>query len=127
MHCNDAPEKLNRQQHYMDQETVIAELESLVGSLGLTIRYEKGDFKGGDCILFDQNLVVMNRKTSPAQKVALLSRVVGLYGGGDLYMKPAVRRIVDEEMARYHEQLRTMHNNSGGDEHVDTHSERSQS
>jgi hypothetical protein len=30
----------------MDQEAILAELENLVGSIGMEIRYEKGDFKG---------------------------------------------------------------------------------
>lgn len=111
----------------MKQETIIAELESLVESLGLRIRYEKGDFKGGDCILYDQSLVVMNKKSTPAQKIAILSRVLGLYGGDQLYMKPVVRQVVEDEMARYFEQLSKIRDHSNGDMNVDTDPERTKS
>ncbi len=104
----------------MDQEAILDELEGLVSSLGLQIRYEKGDFKGGDCILYDQNIVVMNKKNTDTQKIALLSRVVGMYGGDDLYMKPVVRQVVDDEMARYYEQLRNTHPTGQTDENSDT-------
>lgn len=109
----------------MNQETVLAELENLVSSLGLNIRYEKGDFNGGDCILYDQNLVVMNKKKSTQQKIAMLSRIIGQYGGDDLYMKPAVRQVVDDEMARYREQLGS--ENPEGQIHEDTDTPRSES
>lgn len=109
----------------MTQEAILAELENLIASLGLEIRYEKGDFKGGDCILYDQNLVVMNKKNTPAQKISLLSRVVGLYGGDDLYMKPVIRQVVDEEMARYREQLRNVQ--PEGQSYENTGTQRSES
>ncbi len=104
----------------MDQEAILAELENLVSSLGLQIRYEKGDFKGGDCILYDQNLVVMNKKNTLPQKIALLSRVVGMYGGDDLFMKPLIRQVIDDEMARYREQLRNTQSTGQIDENSDT-------
>lgn len=110
---------------FMKQEDIVGELESLVSSLGLELRYEKGDFKGGDCILYDQNLVVMNKKNSPTQQITLLSRVVGLYGGDDLYMKPFIRQIVDDEMARYRQQLRNIQ--SEGQTHEDTDTQRAES
>jgi hypothetical protein len=109
----------------MKQEDIIAELEGLVSSLGLDLRYEKGDFKGGDCILYDQNLVVMNKKNSLTQQITLLSRVVGLYGGDDLYMKPFIRQIVDDEMAKYGEQIRSAQ--SEGQIYEDTDTQRSES
>jgi hypothetical protein len=109
----------------MDQESILAELENLVVSIGMQIRYEKGDFKGGDCILNDRNIVVMNKKSKLSHKIALLSRVVGLYGGDDLYMKPLIRQIVDDEMTRYREQLSGIQ--SEGHAHEDTDSQRSES
>ncbi len=104
----------------MKQEDIVGELESLVSSLGLELRYEKGDFKGGDCILYDQNLVVMNKKNSLTQQITLLSRVVGLYGGDDLYMKPFIRQIVDDEMARYRQQLQGVQSEGQINEDTDT-------
>ncbi len=109
----------------MNQDALLAELENLVSSLGLDIRYEKGDFKGGDCILYDRNLVVMNKKNTPAQKIAMLARVVGTYGGDDLYMKPFIRQVVDDEMTRYKEQLRGIQAEGRFNENTDT--ERSES
>jgi hypothetical protein len=111
----------------VDQEGILGELESLVQSIGLEIRYEKGDFKGGDCILYERNLVVMNKKNTTPQKIQLLSRVVGLYGGDDLFMKPIIRQVVDEEMTRYREQMRELSEQLTDDAYDDTGSERSQS
>lgn len=109
----------------MNQDAILAELENLISSLGLHIRYEKGDFKGGDCILYDQNLVVMNKKNTPAQKIALLARVVGTYGGDELYMKPLIRQVIDDEMTRYEEQLRGVQ--PEGRLHENTDTERTES
>jgi hypothetical protein len=111
----------------MNIDEIVSELEEIVKSLGLTVRYEKGDFRGGDCILRDQNLVVMNKKTSSQQRISLLSRVVGLYGGEDQFIKPLIRQIVDEEMTKYKEELRQYQIEDMRDTDEDTYIERSES
>ncbi len=40
---------------------LLTRLENLAQTLGLIIRYEKGNFKGGYCILENQRLVVINK------------------------------------------------------------------
>ncbi len=111
----------------MEQSHILAELEEIVKSLGLTIRFEKGEFKGGDCILYDRNLVVMNKKTPVPHRISLLARVVGLYGGEELYVKPLIRQIVDEEMTKYHEEIRQYHSIPSDDTDAYTHTERTES
>jgi len=36
-------------------------LETAIKELGYTLRYEKGDFLGGDCRLHENRVVVVNR------------------------------------------------------------------
>jgi hypothetical protein len=110
----------------MNNDEIVNELEEIVRSLGLTVRYEKGDFRGGDCILHDRSLVVMNKKTSPQQRITLLSRVVGLYGGENQFLKPLIRQIVDEEMTKYKEELRQYQTENNRHTDEDTYIERSE-
>ncbi|CUS97762.1 hypothetical protein [Candidatus Kryptonium thompsonii] len=42
-------------------ETILKELEEFVKGLGITLRYERGDFEGGYCVLKEQKMIVINK------------------------------------------------------------------
>lgn len=84
----------------MKQEELIQELQAAAAQIGITVRYERGDFEGGYCILRDQKLLLINRRLLPARKASVLA--TALYGIGldGVYLKPAVREFVEDEAAR---------------------------
>jgi hypothetical protein len=84
----------------MTQEQMLKELEALAASSGITVRYEKGDFEGGFCVLKDERLIVVNKKLPPAKKASVLAQGVAEIGIEDRYLKPAVREYIEEELAR---------------------------
>ena len=84
----------------MTQEQMVKELESLAGSSGISVRYEKGDFEGGFCVLKAERLIVVNKKLPPAKKASVLAQGVAEIGIEDRYLKPAVREYIEEELAR---------------------------
>ena len=53
----------------MKQEELILELEALAAQLGITLRYDKGDFEGGYCILKAQRLLLINKRLTPAPAI----------------------------------------------------------
>jgi len=81
----------------MKQEELILELESLAGQMGITIRYEKGDFEGGYCILKAQQLLLINRRLAPARKAALLAVALNEIGLENIFVKPALRGFIEDE------------------------------
>ncbi len=84
----------------MTQEQMLKELEALASSSGITVRYEKGDFEGGFCVLKAERLIVVNKKLPPAKKSSVLAQGLAEIGIEDRYLKPAVREFIEEELAR---------------------------
>jgi hypothetical protein len=84
----------------MKPDELIEELHTIAGQLGVTIRYERGDFEGGYCILREQRLLLINRRLMPSRKAALLAVAMEEIGLEGVYMKPAVRAYIEDEVAR---------------------------
>ncbi len=54
----------------------LKKLETLLMLLGYTVRYEKGQFKSGYCIVKNRNIVVLNRFFETKQRVITLNSVL---------------------------------------------------
>lgn len=77
-------------------EEVVEELKALAKQLGAEVRFEKGDFKGGYCILKDSKVVVLNKMTNLQKKIIIISQALKELGIDDLYLPPRIREIIDE-------------------------------
>jgi hypothetical protein len=81
----------------MDKEAVLEELRETCEQLGYKIRYEKGDFDGGHCILKEQRLLVVNKRFTVERKITTVARALGELGVDAIFVKPAVRELIDKE------------------------------
>lgn len=84
----------------MKHEEIIEGLHDLARLLGVTIRYDKGDFEGGYCILKDQKLLLVNKRLSPPRKAAVLAIALQEIGLNTIFIKPALREFIEDEVAR---------------------------
>ncbi len=84
----------------MNAEDFLPELEQLASEMGMKIRYEKGDFDGGYCILKEEQIIVVNKKLHPSRKSGVIALALGELGIEDLFVKPNVRMFIEDEMAR---------------------------
>ena len=84
----------------MKHEILIQELQDVATQLGVTIRFERGDFEGGYCILRDQKILLVNRRLFPARKASVLAMAMHEIGLEDMYLKPAVREYIEDEIAK---------------------------
>lgn len=84
----------------MKEEELLLEIEQAAQDMSLRIRYEKGDFDGGYCILRDENIIVVNKKLAPIKKCSVIAQALGEYGIDQVYMKPIVRTYVEDEIVR---------------------------
>ena len=84
----------------MTEEELQLELEQTAQDMGVHIRYEKGDFDGGYCILREEKIIVVNKKLSPPKKCSVIAQALGDYGIENVYMKPIVRTYVEDEIVR---------------------------
>ncbi|HLR26636.1 MAG TPA: hypothetical protein VK112_12275 [Fodinibius sp.] len=85
----------------MKTEKLILELEQLVEKAGYTIRKEKGTFRGDSCVMEGEKLVVLNKNKPEQMQVGLLARVLQEQQLQDIYIKPAVRRHLEELWDRF--------------------------
>jgi hypothetical protein len=61
---------LSYTQHTLDK------LESLLKTLGFKLRYEKGNFKTGSCVLENDRVVIVNRFSNLESKINALADLI---------------------------------------------------
>jgi hypothetical protein len=84
----------------MKHEEVIQELQDAAAQLGVTVRFERGDFEGGYCILRDKRILIVNRRLMPSRKASILAAAMSELGLDNVFLKPVVRAYVEDELAR---------------------------
>ena len=77
-------------------EEIVQDLKSIASQLGAEVRFEKGDFKGGYCVLKESKIIVINKRTNLQRKVIVLSMALKELGADKIYLTPRMREIVDE-------------------------------
>ena len=77
-------------------EEILQELRSVADQLGASVRFEKGDFKGGYCIIHDRKVIVINKMTNLQRKVMILSTALKELGVDEIYLTPRVREVIEE-------------------------------
>ena len=75
---------------------IVQDLKSLASQLGATVRFEKGDFKGGYCILHDSKVIVINKMTNLQRKALILSAALKELGVDEIYLTPRLREIIND-------------------------------
>jgi hypothetical protein len=84
----------------MTVEETLSELAVVAHDMGVNIRYEKGDFDGGYCLLRDERIIVVNKKLNPNRKASVISQAFGELGIENVYIKPAIRVFIEDELVR---------------------------
>ncbi len=84
----------------MTHEQIVSELEQLASNCGIAIRYEKGDFDGGYCVLKAERLIVINKRLSLSRRAPVLAQGLAEVGIDELYLKPAIREYIEDELVR---------------------------
>jgi hypothetical protein len=84
----------------MTHEQILSELEQLASNCGISIRYEKGDFDGGYCVLKTERLIVINKRLAPARRASVLAQGLAEVGIDEMYLKPVLREYIEDELAK---------------------------
>lgn len=77
-------------------EEILQDLKSLAAEMGATVRFEKGDFKGGYCLVKDSKVIVINKMANFQRKVMILSAALKELGIDNVYITPKLREVIDE-------------------------------
>ena len=79
----------------MKLPAMIEELEEVVTRLGMTVVLDRGSFKGGNCILDGEEMVVLNKGTTLEQRARQLAEALSRHDLQGIYLKPAVRDFLE--------------------------------
>jgi hypothetical protein len=77
-------------------DKLLLELEQILEQAGYTLRKERGSFRGDECIIEGQKLVVVNKNKPIESQLGTMGRVLGEISLAGVYIKPAVRRKLEE-------------------------------
>lgn len=80
----------------MDTTTVIEELEGVASRLGIEVRSEPGNFEGGRCIVDEEEIIMLNEHDLPETQLVVLAEALRKAPLDTIYLKPAVRRALEE-------------------------------
>ena len=81
----------------MQAEKLCIELENALIRLGWNIRQEKGNFKGGACLLSGEQMVIINKKLNVEERIEIFSKALKKNELDDLYLLPEVRQFLESE------------------------------
>jgi len=77
---------------------IYQEFEELAESLEIEIIQEKGNFKGGYCLLEKEKVIVINKLKPLEQRIKALALAFSQLDISNIYMKPAMRDIIASEV-----------------------------
>ncbi len=77
-------------------ELLINELKEIAIKLGVSVRFEKGDFKGGYCVVKEKKIIIINKFAPTQKKATILATALKELGIEDLYINPKLREIIEE-------------------------------
>ena len=84
----------------MKTEQIVKELMQAARQVGLTVRMEKGGFRGGRCRVNEDRLIVLNKLHPPERHLAILATSLQEQELDSVFLKPAVRRALQQSWAQ---------------------------
>jgi hypothetical protein len=83
----------------METTAIIEELEDVAERLGLEVRAEKGNFRGGRCVVGEEEIIMLNKNHLPETQLVVFANALREAPLDTIYLKPAVRTALEEAWA----------------------------
>ena len=83
----------------MNVGQIVQALEQAVQQLGVEVRRERGNFRGGLCTVGDATVVVLNKRRPVESHLAILAEALRALPADEVYLRPAVRDAVEAAWA----------------------------
>jgi hypothetical protein len=86
----------------MDENRLLRDLEAIAETLSITVRYDDlagGEFKvkGGLCKLKGKNVIIMDRRMSPRERIDLFVRALTQFDLSSIFIKPYIRLLMGDD------------------------------
>jgi len=79
------------------KEIIINELIEVFEKIGYQVRNEKGNFKGGFCLLREQKVLLLNKNLVQDKKIGFLLKNISELNTENIFIKPAIRAMIDKQ------------------------------
>lgn len=83
-------------------QTTLNKIEKVVDESGYIVRYERGSFQSGFCILEDKKVVVLNKFLPLEGRINTLIDLIPQLKIDTESLSPESRKVYDDIMGRYH-------------------------
>jgi len=81
-----------------EYQQLLDELKEVALQKGIKVRFEKGDFNGGYCILKSEKVIVINKLAQTQRKLIILVEALKEIGIEDIYINPKIRNIIENSL-----------------------------
>ncbi len=78
-----------------EYQSLLDELNDIARQKGIKVRFEKGDFNGGYCILKNEKIIVINKLAQTQRKAIILAEALNEIGVEDIYLQPKIRKLIE--------------------------------
>lgn len=83
-------------------QTTLDKLERILDEAEYLVRYERGNFQSGYCILEQKKVVVLNRFLQMEGRISTLVDIIPQLRILPESLSPDIRKVYDEVLATYH-------------------------
>ncbi len=84
----------------MKTEAIVAELIDAARQMGIDVRNERGRFRGGRCVVSDEEMILLNKRQPPEAHLAILAESLHEKDMNNVFLTPAVRKALEQSWAR---------------------------
>jgi hypothetical protein len=79
---------------------ILQDLETLLKELNYTVRYEKGNFQSGYCLVENNNMAVVNRFFETDARINALVEIIGNVKNKDIELSEKSQKLLEELCAK---------------------------
>jgi hypothetical protein len=85
-------------------QAALDKIEKILDETGYVVRYERGNFQSGYCILEERKVVVLNKFLQMEGRINTLIDIVPQLSITPDLLTPEAKKTYDEVLAKYHEE-----------------------
>jgi len=85
-------------------QSALDKIEKILDETGYTVRYERGNFQSGYCILEERKVVVLNKFLQLEGRINTLIDIIPQLSIAPDLLTPEARKSYEEVLARYHQE-----------------------
>ena len=85
----------------MKKNKVLEEFEILSEQLGFKVIHGRGSFSGDSCTIKEEKFIVINKNKPIEQKIKRFAQVFAKLNLTNIYLKPAIRELVNQEKLNF--------------------------